>query len=192
MRVFTEAQALESKRAIQDRLAELEREHARLNVELEVLGAILGAMRELPALSGLRTLSASDVNGNVVPLMSEPKPHASEETIAAPQAAQVAIRKPAREGSPVSKVQIPVKELLEANPGGLPRGEIMARIAEEVGTSPDSVRETIRRMLRKGMLWQDAHGVVSLSPMPGMAFDLGSSAEESEGEADFEMDENDV
>jgi hypothetical protein len=61
------------------------------------------------------------------------------------------MRQPRSEGSPVSKVQNRVWELVSERPG-VTRTRVMEIVATAVGTSTDSVRESIRRMVNSKKL----------------------------------------
>jgi hypothetical protein len=150
MRVITEAQLLERKRALRAARRDLRRQDREYAAEQRVVEGWLAQLVDVaPAADAPPPAEAPD-NGS--PTTTEELTPAGEVTAsrlpstATLQSSTVFIRRPASGDSPVSKVQIPVLERVTAQPGIL-RVDLQREVASQVGSSVPSVRESVRRML---------------------------------------------
>lgn len=162
MRVLTEAKLFARKRALEEQRRELRRKHRQITAELRVLDSLSADLDDLPAEPLPPPVAAqSNMTGGVriADLLSRPQ----DDTAAEKSSDAPFFRQPASENSPISKVQIPVWELVTMRPG-IHRILVQKSVADQVGTSIDSVRETIRRMVRAGKLRQDNHRLFPVAP----------------------------
>lgn len=150
MRVITEEQLLARKREIKAKRRALRREDRRYAAEEMVLDGWLAELVDVEEPAAPEPDERTDPEEASPPAtetISDPDPPADTNT------ASVFVRQPASEDSPVSKVQIPVLSRVKGEPGML-RIDVQREVAEQVGTSVQSVRESVRRMIKAGKLQQ--------------------------------------
>lgn len=154
MRVITEAQLVDRKRMLREARRELRRKDRQYAAEEMFVDGLLASLVDVVPDATPRVPEAVQEAPTATPPPTSP---ATTETAvtqgAAEHDAPVFVRRPASEDSPVSKVQIPLLALVAAEPGIL-RADAQRNVATQVGTTVQSVRESVRRMVKAKKLQQ--------------------------------------
>ncbi|HEU0300147.1 MAG TPA: hypothetical protein VFR37_11850 [Longimicrobium sp.] len=154
MRVITEEALLERWHELEAQRSDHKRRIRMINAELRFLENMSRALVDIPKPLATAATQQAEPQQPVQQhaTSTQPASDPAQEKEQAPTPVQ--IKMPASAGSPVSRVQIPVFRLVQAEPG-VEKLDVMQRVAAQVGTSKDSVRETIRRMVRAKKLRQE-------------------------------------